>query len=221
MTAQDVMERLKPLGDAKMRAIYVKNGAGENLFGVKMGDLRAIAKEIKVNHELGSGLWQTGNIDAMMLATLVMKPKELSESDLDAMIGSVTYPNLADWFLTNIVKLHPGKEALRQKWMASSDMMRRRAGWSLTTERVIKKPEGLDFDALLDRIEAEMATEPEPVQWTMNFCLGQIGITSPSHRDRAIAIGEKLGVFRDYPTPKGCTSPFVPTWVAEMVKRNG
>ena len=41
------------------------------------------------------------------------------------------------------------------------------------------------------------------------------------HRKRALAIGESLGVYRDYPTSKGCTSPFVPIWVNEMVRRQG
>ena len=54
---------------------------------------------------------------------------------------------------------------------------------------------------------------------TMNFCLAGIGIHFPEHRQRAIAIGEKLGIFRDFPTPKGCTSPFAPIWINEMVKR--
>jgi 3-methyladenine DNA glycosylase AlkD len=49
--------------------------------------------------------------------------------------------------------------------------------------------------------------------------LGQIGIEHAEHRDRVIDIGERLGVLKDYPTPPGCTSPFVPIWVGEMVRR--
>jgi hypothetical protein len=41
----------------------------------------------------------------------------------------------------------------------------------------------------------------------------------PSLRKRAIAIGEKLGIYRDYPVSKGCTSPFAPSWINEMVRR--
>ena len=37
----------------------------------------------------------------------------------------------------------------------------------------------------------------------------------------ALAIGEKLGIYRDYPVSKGCTSPFAPIWIKEMVKRKG
>jgi 3-methyladenine DNA glycosylase AlkD len=64
-----------------------------------------------------------------------------------------------------------------------------------------------------------MGTAAPPVQWTMNSCLAAIGIHCPEQRARAIAIGEALGVYRDYPVSKGCTSPFAPIWIGEMVRR--
>jgi 3-methyladenine DNA glycosylase AlkD len=103
--------------------------------------------------------------------------------------------------------------------MEDGDPMAARAGWSLTAERAAKKPEGLDLAALLDRIAAELAgAAPEP-QWTMNMALATIGIHHPEHRARALAIGERLGVYRDYPTSPGCTSPFAPDWIGELVRR--
>ncbi len=53
----------------------------------------------------------------------------------------------------------------------------------------------------------------------MNHCLAQIGIEHPAHRARAVDIGERLGVLKDYPTPPNCTSPFAPIWITEMVRR--
>jgi 3-methyladenine DNA glycosylase AlkD len=86
----------------------------------------------------------------------------------------------------------------RQRWMVSDHAMAARAGWSMTAERVAKKPTGLDLVALLDRIEAEMATAEAEPQWTMNTTLAMIGIHHPMHRARALAIGERL---RDLPRP--------------------
>lgn len=219
MTVDDVMDQLRALGNENLRDLNARNGAGENQFGVKLGDLRLLAKKIKTNPELAAGLWHTGNLDAMLLATLLMRPKAIPAVDLDGMVRSVTSSQLADWLANFVVKLHPEKESLRQKWMASSDVMSSRAGWSLTVERVIKSPDGLDLVALLDRIESEMAGAPALAQWTMNYCLAEIGIHFSEHRERALAIGEKLGVYRDYPTSKGCTSPFAPIWITEMVSR--
>jgi len=41
-----------------------------------------------------------------------------------------------------------------------------------------------------------------------------------SRRSPIASLGE-LGLHRDYATSKGCTSPFAPTWIAEMVRRQG
>ena len=59
------------------------------------------------------------------------------------------------------------------------------------------------------------------VQWTMNNTLGTIGTHHPKLRKRAIAIGEKIGLYRDWPVSKGCTPPYVPVWVEAMLKRQG
>lgn len=221
MTLKDALAQLESLGDEKVRARNRKNGAGENQSGVPLGDIRKVAAKIKTDHALGVALWETGNIDARLLAVLVIDPKKLSGEELDRMVRSVGGAQVADWLHSNVVKKHRDKEALRLKWMEDDDPWAARAGWGLTSERIGKDADGLDLPALLDRIESEMGdAAPEP-QWTMNFCLAGIGIHFPKHRQRAVAIGEALGVYRDFPVSKGCTSPFAPVWIAEMVRRQG
>jgi 3-methyladenine DNA glycosylase AlkD len=85
----------------------------------------------------------------------------------------------------------------------------------------VKSPEGLDLPALLDRIESEMGSAAPEMQWTMNCSLAEIGIHFAHHRERALAIGETLGIYRDFSCSKGCTSPFAPIWINEMVRRQG
>lgn len=219
MTVKEIMKQLESLGNEARRAHNTKNGAGDNQFGVPMGDIRTLAKKIKTNHGLALELWKTANIDAQFLACLLIKPKELSAGEMDKIVRSVTFVHVADWLNSYVVKQHPDKESLRQGWMTTDDPMAARAGWSLTAERVEKCPEGLDLTALLERIESEMANAAPEVQWTMNGTLAQIGIHFPKHRKRAVAIGEKLGIYRDFPCSKGCTSPFAPIWINFMVKR--
>jgi 3-methyladenine DNA glycosylase AlkD len=213
------LQRLEALGNARVRTLNIRNGAGDNQFGVKLGDIRKLADSIRVDHDLALALWQTGNLDARLLAILLMKPKYLSNEEIDRMVRTVAVVQVADWFSANVVKQHPDKELLREKWMQAQDAWAARAGWSLTAERIAKKPEGLDLAGLLDRIEAEMPSAAPQVQWTMNFCLAGIGIHHAKLRKRAMAIGEQLGLYRDFPVSKGCTSPFAPVWIAEMVRR--
>ena len=226
MSVEDALTRLEALGDPGVRAQNAKggpwgSGAGDNQFGVSRGDVRKLAAKIKTNHELALALWKTGNVDAQFLATLLIDVKRLSADELERLVKSVTFAWVADWLHSYVVKGHADREALRQKWMASDDRWAARAGWQLTAGRVAKGPDGLDLGALLGRIETEMASAAPEVQWTMNGCLAEIGIRFPEHRKRAFAIGEKLGIYSDYPVSKGCTSPFAPVWIAEMVRRQG
>jgi len=227
MNLKEALAKLESMGDEKRRAWNAKQGLGKmKQFGVATGDIRALAKKIKTpnNHALALELWKAGNIDAQLLAMLLMKPKELSAKELDKMVRAAKFAWVADWLNSYIVKEHPDKETLRLKWMEDEDGWAARAGWNLTASRINKggkDVEGLDLASLLDRIEAEMADAPPETQWTMNNALIAIGINSAKLRKRAIAIGERLGIFRDYPCSKGCVSPFAPIAIPEMVKRQG
>jgi 3-methyladenine DNA glycosylase AlkD len=221
MTLKETLSQLKSLGNEKVRTHNKKNGAGDNQFGVMLGEIRKLAAKIKSDDRLAAALWDTGNIDARLLAILLIKPKSLSRDAMDRMVRSGSFVQVADWLNAYIVKSHPDKESLRQSWMQDDDPWAARAGWSLTAERIRKSPDGIDLPKLLERIESEMGTAAPPVQWTMNSCLAGIGIHVPKLRKRAVAIGEKLGIYSDYPVSKGCTSPFAPIWIGEMVRRQG
>lgn len=219
MTAADILAEFEAAGSDRLRAQNARHGVDQPQYGVKMGDIRAMAKRVKTNHPLAMELWASGNFEGQMLALLTLKVRELTVADMDRMVRSIRSSQVADWFGTNVSKKHPDKEQARQLWMASDHPWALRAGWSLTAERIAKDPEGLDLAALLDRIAAEMPTAPAQAQWTMNTALAFIGIHHPTLRERALKLGEQMGIYRDYPTPKGCTSPFAPLWIGEMVKR--
>ncbi len=219
MTVKEVLAHLESLGDDARRKHNAKAGAPANQFGVKLGDIRAIAKKIKTDHALALRLWNTGNVDAQLLATLVLEPEALHADELDTMTRATTCAQVAEWLNSYVVAQHPEKEALREKWMKEKDRWAARAGWHLTASRVHKDADGLDIVALLDRIEKEMPKASPEVQWTMNNTLAAIGIKYAAHRKRAIAIGEKIGLYKNWPVSKGCTPPYVPVWIEAVVKR--
>lgn len=224
MTLNEALKQLEALGDAKLRAYNAKSsafgkGAGDNQYGVALGDIRKVAKKIKTDHALALALWDTGNVDAQFLATLVIKPEKLSAKELDKMVRSISFVRVSDWLNSYVVSKHPERESLREKWMAAKDRWSARSGWHLTAGRVANDPDGLDLPALVDRIESEMPDAVPEVQWTMNNTLANIGIHIPKLRKRAIAIGEKIGLYSDWPVSKGCTPPFAPIWIDFMVKR--
>ncbi len=94
MTVKEILAQLKSLGDDARRKHNTKAGAPDNQFGVKLGDIRAgqklTAKKIKTDHELALKLWDTGNVEAQLLATLIIKPESLSADELDKLTRSTT-----------------------------------------------------------------------------------------------------------------------------------
>ncbi|WP_461170638.1 DNA alkylation repair protein [Arthrobacter sp. Z1-15] len=215
-TLTEVMAELAALADPKARAVNEKHGDDH---GVNLGKLRAVAKRLKTQPELARELWATGDTAARLLSLLICRPRAFGREELDGMLREARVPKVHDWLVNYVVKKSPHAEELRQAWFADPDPVLASAGWALTSERVVKEPEGLDLPGLLDTIEAEMKATPERLQWAMNTCLAQIGIGHPQLRSRAVSIGERLEVLKDYPTPPGCTSPYAPVWITEIVRR--
>jgi 3-methyladenine DNA glycosylase AlkD len=215
-TVPELMAELAALDDARAREVNLTHGDDH---GVNLGKLRAIAKRVKTQQDLALDLWETDDTAARLLALLICRPKAFEADDLDTKLREARAPKVHDWLVNYVVKKSPHAEDLRLRWFADPNPVVASAGWALTTDRVAKSPDGLDLDELLDTIEADMKAAPDRLQWAMNSCLAQIGISHPQHRTRAVNIGERLEVLKDYPTPPNCTSPFAPIWIAEIVRR--
>ncbi|MFS0853212.1 DNA alkylation repair protein [Microbacterium sp. 179-I 3D4 NHS] len=216
MTLAAAVAELDALEDPKMRAANEKRGDDH---GMNLSRLRAVAKKIKTDQPLARELWATGDTAPRLLALLICRPRDFSADELDAMLRDTRPPKVNDWFVNYVAKKSPLAEEMRVRWFGDPDPTVDAAAWALTSVRVVKDPEGLDLDHLLDLIEARMKDAAPRPQWAMNETLAQIGIHHPRLRPRALAIGERLQVLADYPTAPGCTSPFAPTWITEMVRR--
>lgn len=218
ITAPEALAELAALEDPKARAVNERHG---DAHGVNLSKLRGLAKRVGVSTELARELWDSDDVAGQLLALLVAKPRELSADEIDGMLRTTRSAKAHDWLVNYIAKKSPLSEQLRLRWMDDADADARAAAWSLTSVRVAKSPDGLDLDGLLDRIERELKDAPSREQWAMNETLAHLGIHHPALRERAVAIGERLQVLADYPTPPNCTSPFAPIWIAEMVRRQG
>lgn len=220
MSFDEVYAQLEAWGSEKTRAINARQGAGENQFGVKRGDLRALAKRIKVDHALAMRLWETGNEDARMLACMIMDPAALSEPEIEAMLTPLTYYLLVDELVDDVVALSPHAEALRLRWMPSTEELIGRAGWGLLAERIVaRKTADLDIESILAVIEAEIVSAPVRKMEKMMRVQVEIALRLPEYREACIALGERLGRFDTRPVAKGCTPFYAPDWIAAVLAR--
>src|ERR1044071_5872493 len=72
MTSKQVIEELKKAGSVNIKKIFIKHGAEEPVYGVKVEDMKKIDKKIKDNRQqVALELFDSGIGEAMYLAGLI------------------------------------------------------------------------------------------------------------------------------------------------------
>lgn len=215
-TVDSLMAELTDLADPAILAVNERHGDDH---AVNLTRLRAVATRVRTDHDLACELWATDDSAARLLALLICRPRLFTAEELDTMLREARTPKVHAWLVGYAVKKSTHGDALRVAWFDDPDPVVASAGWALTGDRIGAGADGLDLPDLLTRIEVQMGGAPDRLQWAMNGCLARIGIDHPEHRSRAIDIGERIEVLKDYPTARGCVSPFAPIWITEMVRR--
>jgi 3-methyladenine DNA glycosylase AlkD len=218
MTLTQVMQQLEAQGDDKVRQRYVRDGAGDNVFGVLLGKIRGLAQTLGTNHALGLELWATGNHEARILACMLIDPQALTEKEARGLLEPLDSPTLVDELVGRVLVHAPVAEALQTRWMESQAELPRRAGWKILAGRIARgAAKDLDVEATLARIERELPPAPYRVKEGINYCLVWIGIHVPAYTTKSVALGERLGRWDTRPVPKGCTSWYAPEAIAAML----
>ncbi len=78
-TPAEVVAELEGLGDPTLRVdLVVRYGIGsEPALGVRMADIRRVARALGTDHDLGLALWDTGIYEARTVAGLVDDPAQV------------------------------------------------------------------------------------------------------------------------------------------------
>ena len=104
------------------------------------------------------------------------------------------------------------------EWMSEESIIKQRLYWQFRAKTIRAEDKEMN-KKLLDYLESRIAIAHKLVQWTMNWCVASIGIEDETLRNRCISIGEKNGLYKDYPVSKGCTSPYLPIWINAVVNK--
>ena len=186
----------------------------------KLGDLRKIAKKIKVDHELAMELWSSGKFLPRLLSILIMDKKLLSEEVLDELVDDMqihTYDesnNLMDWLLANQLTKNKKLTTLMESWEDSPYALQRRTYWYHQGRlRWTGKTPPNNTSDLVTAIEAKISQEQPEVQWAMNFTAGWIGVYEEQYRKRCVITGEDTGLYKDEKVSKGCTPNYLPEFI--------
>lgn len=185
-------------------------------------EIRTIAKEVGKSSELAIHLWKNGGFGARMLSLLIVELKTVDVPYVEMLIADLEVADgkeqsqLLDWMIANVIMKKAALKNETAKWRDDPSTLKQRVFWSVHARSIRAENHALN-EQLLEHIERELAGASEKVQWNMNWCAAQIGIADERLRSRCIALGERLGLYRDYKVSKGCTSPFLPIWIGSVV----
>lgn len=173
MTCKEVLIELEKLGSDQTKKIFVNHGAPANqIFGVKVGDLKVLQKKIKKNHNLSLELFKTKNSDAMYLAGLIADEKLISQKDLNDWVENTTWYMLSEYTVPWIASESRYALELGLLWINSKKEPIASAGWSTLSGYLSLTPNA-DIDLklmqkLLKQIETTIHKQPNRVKYTMN-----------------------------------------------------
>lgn len=220
------MHELESLGTEQNRKIYIRHGAGPDLFGVSFANLNQLKKQIKKDHSLARELWKTGNTDAQTLALMIADPEVVTSQELDEWLGGIHYDGLTD-MLANLTRTSAHASAKRKAWIASKDEYLSRAGWSLMSLAAIHDADLDDayFETQLATIEKKIHKAPNRTRHAMNNALIAIGMRNTRLEKLAIAAAGRIGKVEVDHGETNCVTPDAVAYIrkakAAKKKRHG
>jgi len=223
MTAKEVLLELKGYGNESTKSIFLKHGAREPYYGVKVQDVKKIQKKIKQDHELSLELYASGNSDAMYLAGLIADESKMSKSDLNRWADEAYWYMLSEYTVAWITSESPYGYELGLEWIESKEERIASAGWNtLSSFAGITQDEDLDiekYSALLDRVEKDIHDAQNRVRMTMNGFVISIGGSITALTSKAIKVSEKIGKISVDMGGTSCKVPLATEYIQKIKDR--
>lgn len=208
MDLSEAMGRLEAAGSAQNRKIFPRHGVRPPLFGVSYAELGKLKKQIRQDHTLAVALWDTGNHDARILATMIADPRQADAALLDHWAEALDNKLITDAF-TNVAAAAPGAQANMTRWIDADHEWREHAGWGLLGRMATSAPALPDsfFLPYLARIEREIHAAKNWARYAMNATLINIGCRSDTLDEAASAAAARIGKVVVDHGATGCKTP--------------
>lgn len=197
MKLEEVMKSLEDMGTEQTKNTFLRHGAREPFFGVKIGDLKKLVKYVKKDQELALALYDTGNSDAMYLAGLSINPKLMTKAQLQKWVEGAYWFMIAESIVGAVAAESPFALELAREWIKSEEELIEDCGWSVYSHYLSIAPdEEIDKDEvreLLLYIENNIHTSKNRVRYSMNSFVIAVGSFVPSLNVEAMLVGRKIG----------------------------
>ncbi len=223
MTKEEILKKLKTCGNEGTKKIYIKHGAKEPFFGVKVADLKKILKKTKKNHELSLELYATGNSDAMYLAGLMADETKITAIELEEWADKAYWYMLSEYTVPWVAAETAFGFNLGLKWIASSEERIASAGWAtLSYYAGVNPDEKLDiskYQTLLDIVEKDIHQAQNRVRYTMNGFVIATGMHIKTLTNKAMDSAVKIGKVQVSMGETACKVPLASTYLKKIIDK--
>ena len=164
---------------------YVKS------YGLRLPQIRKIAKQCGKNHELALKLWNHGYHETYLLATLVEDPKEVDSIQLNEWVNSFYSWDLVDQACINLLRFIP--EAIDNifTWANSDGEFVKRTAFSLIAVLAVHNKDA-NFDEYFEIIKEGSKDNRNFVKKSVNWALRQIGKSSAENNRKALKLAYEI-----------------------------
>lgn len=220
MTAAEIIEELKRLGNAQYKATMLRHGCQEPIYGVKIEELKKFQKRIKQDYQLSLDLFETGVSDAMYLAGLIADDAAMTRQDLQRWVSQAKAPLICGSTVASVAAGSPYGSELALQWIDSKQSSIACAGWTTLGLIVAITPdEDLDLaevKRLLNRVKQTIDKQPNRVRYSMNSFVISVGGYISSLFDLAVQTAKDIGKVEVDMGDTDCKVPFAPDYLTKI-----
>ena len=224
MTAEEIVEQIKPLGKESYRKVLRNHGIPEPMFGVSVEELKKIQKRVKKDYQLALDLYNTGIYDAMYLAGLIADDLKMTKKDLRQWVEKANCSTICGNTVAWVAAEGKHGREMALEWIESPKEYIAAAGWAtLSSLAAIKDDTELDLaelKQLLKHVEKSIHQQPNRVRHAMNLFVIYVGSFVAPLTDLAVATAKKIGPVTVDMGGTACKEPFAPDYI-EKVRQRG
>jgi 3-methyladenine DNA glycosylase AlkD len=182
VNSTDVLAELRRLTNPRNVAGMARFGiVGQNLLGISVVQLRAIAKRTGRNHALAEELWASGIFEARILAAFVAERAKVTRRQANAWAKDFECWADCDGLCIHLFRKTPFAHELAVAWSGRREELVKRAGFTMmATLAVHDKAAGNEvFRRYLGLVQQAATDERHNVKKGVNWALRQIGKRNP------------------------------------------
>ncbi|MFN2197521.1 MAG: DNA alkylation repair protein [Anaerolineales bacterium] len=176
---------------------------GAQLLGIRIPELRRMARQIGKDQVLADGLWASGIHEARILASMIAEPVRMPQDKMDAWAADFDSWDVCDQCCGNLFVRTPWAHEQALVWSERPEEFVKRAGFALMAYLAVhdKNADEAEFEPFFEKITAQAHDSRNYVKKAVNWALRQIGKRSRSLNTQAITIATALA-HADDPTTR-------------------